>query len=72
MHEKRHGIFSGSPLNPWDGWEGYFGQRGWHKKMNSTNEIPIAFLNENHEETPHFAWMQEWWICANDAKIMVH
>ena len=49
MHEKDFWIFSGGkPLNPRDGWEGYFGQREWHK-MNSTNEIPIAFLNENHE-----------------------
>ena len=57
MYEK---IFDGErPLNPRDGWEWYFGQREWHK-INSTNKIPMAFLDECYEESPYFAWMQEW------------
>ena len=39
---KRFWILSGGkPLNPHDGWEGYFGQREWHKnKFNN----PYGFL----------------------------
>ena len=58
-------FYGERPLNPWDGWEGYFGQGEWHK-INSTNKLPIAFLDEYHEESPYFCMnarmMNMWFI----------